>query len=149
VLQEHVLRSSYEYLEQAGSTVFAETTPIPISALPSVRRLPLLVKGLFFLRLAHSGQSKTIKGEGIVLTEKGLQRGKELTINHRLWEHYLAKQDSVLLSHVDYSADLVEHVLSPILVAELRRELAGISDVDLLTVPTSLHPMGDTSSEEK
>ena len=46
-------------------------------------------------------------------------------------------------SHVDHSADLVEHVLSAEMVAELERELAAVGRLPRrLGVPPSVHPLG-------
>ena len=44
--------------------------------------------------------------------------------NHRLWERYLVSYADIAPSHVDWSVDQVEHVLSEELVAELEAELA-------------------------
>jgi manganese/zinc/iron transport system permease protein len=141
VLEEHILRSSYEYLEQQGALAGANSTAVPINALPSIRTRPPLMVWLFLTQLARLGFLNRHGSAHIVLEEKGLERGKELTANHRLWEHYLAKQDTVLISHIDYSADLVEHVLSPSLVAELKRELADM----VAAMPESLHPIATST----
>jgi Mn-dependent DtxR family transcriptional regulator len=44
--------------------------------------------------------------------------------NHHLWEQYLISYADVAPSHVDWSVDQVEHVLSEELVAELEDALA-------------------------
>lgn len=71
------------------------------------------------------------------LTEKGVLLAKSKVRNHRLWEEYLITFASVNSSHVDYSADLVEHVLSKEIVAELEQSLAR-KEADL---PKSVHPI--------
>jgi manganese/zinc/iron transport system permease protein len=43
--------------------------------------------------------------------------------NHRLWEVYLITHADVAPSHVDWDADMIEHVLPPEMVTRLE-ELA-------------------------
>ncbi|HCT45043.1 MAG TPA: iron ABC transporter, partial [Phycisphaerales bacterium] len=43
--------------------------------------------------------------------------------NHALWEQYLVSYADIAPSHVDWSVDLVEHVLSDELVHELEDRL--------------------------
>ncbi len=59
------------------------------------------------------------------LTDRGRRDAARLERNHRLWEQYLMQHADVAASHVDWSADAVEHVLSPQLIAELERTLAS------------------------
>lgn len=58
------------------------------------------------------------------LTEQGRRSAARVERNHRLWEQYLIRHADVAASHVDWSADAVEHVLSPELIAELEQTLA-------------------------
>lgn len=60
---------------------------------------------------------------GLALTSAGRERGARIVRNHRLWEHYLITRADVAPSHVDWSVDQVEHVLSPEIIAELERTL--------------------------
>ena len=63
--------------------------------------------------------------EGVIaLTQAGRERGQRIERNHRLWEQYLITRADVAPSHVDWSVDQVEHVLSPRIIAELERTLA-------------------------
>jgi manganese/zinc/iron transport system permease protein len=66
-----------------------------------------------------------------------------ITRNHRLWEQFLVSYAELAPSHVDHSADLVEHVLSPEMVAELERELAAVGRLPrrLGGVPASVHSL--------
>ncbi|MCA9293406.1 MAG: metal ABC transporter permease [Phycisphaerales bacterium] len=62
-----------------------------------------------------------------VLTTAGAARATRIERNHRLWTQYLISQAEIAPSHVDWSVDQVEHVLSPELIAELESELAAAS----------------------
>ncbi|MDX2115978.1 MAG: iron chelate uptake ABC transporter family permease subunit [Planctomycetota bacterium] len=62
--------------------------------------------------------------DALRLTQRGLIEARRLERNHQLWELYLITHADVAASHVDWSADAVEHVLSAELVRELERELA-------------------------
>ena len=65
-----------------------------------------------------------IAGEGAVtLTEAGLAEARRIVRNHRLWEMYLITHADIAPSHVDHSADMIEHVLGGELVAKLEAEL--------------------------
>ncbi|MEN0021234.1 MAG: iron chelate uptake ABC transporter family permease subunit, partial [Planctomycetota bacterium] len=62
------------------------------------------------------------------VTDVGRERGRRVARNHALWERYLISYADVAPSHVDWSVDQVEHVLSDELVDELERELAAARD---------------------
>jgi Mn-dependent DtxR family transcriptional regulator len=59
----------------------------------------------------------------VVLTEEGARRGARVRRNHTLWEQYLLSYADLAPSHVDWSVDQVEHVLSDELIAELESQL--------------------------
>lgn len=63
-------------------------------------------------------------GAAGALTPPGRARAERFVRNSRLWERYLVTHADVAASHVDWSADLVEHVLSAEMVAQLEREVA-------------------------
>ncbi|MDQ7013335.1 MAG: iron chelate uptake ABC transporter family permease subunit [Planctomycetota bacterium] len=62
-------------------------------------------------------------GTTLRLTEHGRARGARVARNHALWEQYLVTYADIAPSHVDWSVDQVEHVLSEPLIAELERAL--------------------------
>jgi len=62
--------------------------------------------------------------DGIVLRERGRRRGRQVSRNHALWEQYLVSYADIAPSHVDWSVDLVEHVLSEELIRDLEKKLA-------------------------
>lgn len=57
------------------------------------------------------------------LTPAGQSAARRVVHNRQLWEQYLIQFADVAPSHVDWSADAVEHVLSAELVRELERTL--------------------------
>ena len=73
----------------------------------------------------------------LTLTPEGLARGAQVRRNHQLWEQYLISYADIAPSHVDWSVDQVEHVLSEDLVSELEHALAlrGVA------VPNGTHAM--------
>jgi manganese/zinc/iron transport system permease protein len=71
------------------------------------------------------------------LTGRGLAEARRLVRNHRLWELYLMRYADVAASHVDHTADLIEHVLDPEIIQELERTMHARRESD---VPPSPHP---------
>ncbi|MEM1446675.1 MAG: iron chelate uptake ABC transporter family permease subunit [Planctomycetota bacterium] len=65
-----------------------------------------------------------------VPTSAGVERGRQVCRNHRLWEQYLISYADIAPSHLDWTVDRVEHVLSDELVAELE---ATLGDRELVT----------------
>ena len=62
--------------------------------------------------------------------------------NHRLWEEYLMTYADISPSHVDYSADLVEHTLSPEIVRALESALSVKERFsDSAAPPKSVHTL--------
>lgn len=56
-------------------------------------------------------------------TPRGRARGLAVRRNHRLWKAYLVRFAEVAPSHVDLTAERVEHLLAPEIVRELERSL--------------------------
>lgn len=79
---------------------------------------PILLR--FILRL--NGYTDSFARSG-ALTQVGLERGRRVRRNHMLWEQYLITQADIAPSHVDWSVDLVEHVLDEKLIRKLEREI--------------------------
>jgi len=57
-------------------------------------------------------------------TAAGVERGRQVARNHRLWEQYLVSYADIAPSHLDWTVDQVEHVLSEGLIDELERSLS-------------------------
>ncbi len=112
VVEDHLLRALAEQPDAAGTfaTLASERGWRPAMATAIARWASL--RGLV-----------RIEGGRAVATAAGLRRGREVARNHRLWEAYLVRFAAIAPSHVDWSAERIEHVLSPQLVAELERAL--------------------------
>lgn len=75
--------------------------------------------------LASLRREERLQGGELRLTAAGLDRGRTVDRNHRLWEAYLVTHADIAPSHVDWSVDQVEHALDPALVARLEAVLAN------------------------
>ena len=114
---DHILRRLYEEFERRNVAVSADVL-IRRTVLPrgfQAKAALLLLRWQGFLALDGGGQ--------VGFTQPGLARAARLVRNHRLWEQYIHRFGQLAVTHVDYSADYVEHVLSAELVAQLEREL--------------------------
>lgn len=74
------------------------------------------------LRLRGYGR---LGAAGYVASAAGLERGRQVARNHRLWEQYLLSYADVAPGFVDWTVDQVEHVLDRGIVAELEALLAA------------------------
>ena len=141
IAREHMLRSLYEKYESSGVDSL-EAFQVSVHSVSVLSRWPFLLRELLFLRLVNRG-ALVKDGNIIGLTKEGLVEAASLTRAHRLWEQYIVTYGSIASSHVDYSADLVEHFLSPELVAKLEEELIkegrGVVSEEL---PKSIHHLG-------
>lgn len=63
------------------------------------------------------------------LTEAGRIEATRMVRNHRLWELYLITHADIAPSHVDRDADMIEHVLGPVMVASLEKLLVKKPEV--------------------
>ncbi|MCG8508774.1 MAG: metal ABC transporter permease, partial [Rhodospirillales bacterium] len=137
VAQQHVLRALFE-AEETGR-VEAENF-VPLADLERERRwsgvwLEFVVRSLMLRRMTER------RDERLRLTRSGRRDARRITRNHRLWEQFLVAYADLAPSHVDRSADFVEHVLSPEMVAELERQLAEIDRLPAPAMPVSVHPL--------
>lgn len=103
-------------------------SPAPLSAddlraIARQRRWSRPFRALIVLQLRARGMISR-NADGLVLTPAGIERGRRVARNHALWEQYLIEYADIAPSHVDWSVDQVEHVLSGELVARLERALA-------------------------
>jgi manganese/zinc/iron transport system permease protein len=67
----------------------------------------------------------TISNGAVALTDAGRAAGARISRNHRLWEEYLIQYADIAPTHVDWSVDQVEHVLSEELIARLEAALVA------------------------
>lgn len=86
--------------------------------------------GILLRTLAWRGLARR-DGATWSLTDAGARRGAAIARNHALWTAYLVRDASIAPDHVDPSAEAIEHVLDPALVAELERALAGAGEESL------------------
>jgi len=129
-LREHLLRGIYEHEESTGQVGMTPEQLFPIRGW-----------GRFHIRRA----ARDCEREGLVYmasngrvtcTEEGRIESRRLARNHRLWELYMMEYADVAPSHVDRSADQIEHVLGTSLIARLE---AMLPDELIENLPDSPH----------
>ncbi len=136
---EHLLRELYERNEGADS---APTGPLPLASVGVWRALGgferwVITQYLLLKKYVMRGE------DGVYFTPRGLQEAEFLTRAHRLWEEYRMQFGALATTHVDYSADLAEHVLTPELVDLIERSLKGRGSIrEGAGLPGSVHPLG-------
>ncbi len=142
---DHVLRAMYEAVEASGAP--AEQVELGGGAVPVERVLRArgwgAVRGRALLGMLRARGLLSRADGHVRLTARGAEEAQRVTRNHRLWEVFLVRHADLAASHVDRAADLVEHALSPELVAELEAILRA--EGDLLGRETdvqSVHPIG-------
>lgn len=113
IAADHILETMHLREQDEG--------PVPDAMAPAVNRT---VTRFFALTTLWIGRCVTFHRGHWSLTDRGRRRGARVARNHRLWEQYLISHAAVAPSHVDWSADTVEHVLSPELIQELESDLA-------------------------
>jgi len=121
--RQHILRSTYEILENTQSSTPLKNLPIPMELLRKHRywskgELPKLIRQA----RAEDHIERQPSGE-LRLSESGFGEASRITRNHRLWEMYLIKHADIAPSHVDRDADMVEHLLGAEIVRQLEAEL--------------------------
>ncbi len=123
ILEQHILRKMHEQLETvAGGADRHADASVSIADLASERNWSTLRLRVALRWLSARGLLNR-HNHHVSLTESGAREAARTTRNHRLWEAYLVRNADIAPSHVDTSADLVEHVLGDQLVQELEREL--------------------------
>ncbi|MEO0586257.1 MAG: iron chelate uptake ABC transporter family permease subunit [Planctomycetota bacterium] len=120
IAADHLLELAY--LASAagrGSTVHADD----LAGLRRERGWGAAATAVIGAFLSRRGLGRFDAG-AFVATPAGLERGRRVARNHRLWEQYLVSYADIAPSHLDWTVDQVEHVLSDPLVAELEAALA-------------------------
>ncbi len=114
---DHLLEEAHE---RAASSLSADT----VREIARLRGWSApIARGVCFW-LSRAGFARRDSNGGIEVTERGSARGARVSRNHALWEQYLISYADVAPSHVDWSVDQVEHVLSDELIDDLERALA-------------------------
>ncbi|MDX2309069.1 MAG: iron chelate uptake ABC transporter family permease subunit [Hyphomicrobium sp.] len=142
VERQHLLRRIYEHAEETGRRPGARIT---------LRILPATRNWSMFRRLAVLGSlsfDRLLRHDGgtVTLTDAGVREAVRVTRNHRLWERYLVSAAGLEPSHVDRSADLVEHVLDGDIIRRLEEELRAAGRLPRSPgVPDSVHPLAEAT----
>ena len=110
-------------LERAHNTHASSLSQTAIHELASVRGWSFLFRPLVLTALARAGMIQCNRSD-ITITHAGALRGSRVARNHALWEQYLVSYADIAPSHVDWSVDQVEHILSAELIQELEQSLA-------------------------
>lgn len=121
--RQHLLRSTYEILENTQQTKPLKNLPISLDLLRKHRywaksELSKLIRQA----RAEDHLERQPTGE-LRLSESGFGEASRITRNHRLWEMYLITHADIAPSHVDRDADMVEHLLGAEIVQQLEAEL--------------------------
>ncbi|MEM6391409.1 MAG: iron chelate uptake ABC transporter family permease subunit [Planctomycetota bacterium] len=119
IAADHLLELAYlTYRDRPGGPVHADA----IDRLKQKRGWSPLISLLVNLHIARRGLGQSSNGY-FVPTAAGLERGRQVCRNHRLWEQYLVSYADIAPSHLDWTVDQVEHVLSGEIVLELEAAL--------------------------
>ena len=130
IARDHFLRAAYEQLESGAAP--------RLDVIAADRRWSALATAAVRWIVAGTGLAR-FDGETISMTDRGRAEAQRITRNHRLWEEFLVHRADLAASHVDRTADMVEHVLGPELVAELEASLAQRENSR--AIPPSVHPL--------
>ncbi|MCO6432276.1 MAG: metal ABC transporter permease [Deltaproteobacteria bacterium] len=139
VHEENILRTMYKIGENAGDF----SIPVDTGTLLSYRNMALQQMEAALRRLRRKGLVEISEGR-FTLTASGLERAKEVTRFHRLWELYLSKRIQIAPDHVHDEAEEIEHILTPDLEALLLQELGSpIEDPHGRVIPKAAAAEGE------
>ncbi|MEM8836401.1 MAG: iron chelate uptake ABC transporter family permease subunit [Planctomycetota bacterium] len=113
---DHLLEAASEHSDQRLDRA-------QVRALARLRGWSRPFRHSLLVSLQRRWAIRTLPGGVIELTSVGRKLGARIARNHALWEQYLTSYADVAPSHVDWTVDQVEHVLSNDLVRELEAEL--------------------------
>ncbi len=137
--RQHLLRMLLEADEVGDAEGLTRT------GVRSRRAWPGRSLGRAIRQLRSGGAIDVDPSGGLELTTTGREQAARVTRNHRLWEEYLVRHADIAPSHVDWSADLVEHVLSSEMVRQLEESVAARGGA----LPPSVHPLtGDPETAQ-
>ena len=127
MVKVHLLRELGEGIEGLGSPEQAAipSTTIKPKSIAQIRARSGISKTIFAITLRSCEKEGLLirAGSELKLTQAGQARARLLAKKHKLWEEYLHTLAHLPESHLDLSADLAEHALTPELVAELEERL--------------------------
>ncbi|MDX2133081.1 MAG: iron chelate uptake ABC transporter family permease subunit [Planctomycetota bacterium] len=119
IATDHLLEVAHDRRDGRGAGLSARD----VAGVGAERGWPAWFGRAVLWTLRARGLATTDEG-GLRLTDAGRSRGARVSRNHRLWAQYLISHADVAPSHVDWSADQVEHVLPDEVVEALEAQLA-------------------------
>lgn len=117
---DHMLEAAFENTQENGSAARLERSEL--RSLQRQRGASVWFHALVRRWLTSRGLARSNDG-GLVLTERGIERGRAVWRNHALWEQYLMSYADIAPNHVDWNVDRVEHVLDHSMIEQLERAL--------------------------
>ncbi len=122
---DHLLEYAHEHAADHPDSLFGEAELRRVAAIrgwntPFRALLLGILRKQGMVRRASNGH----RG-GVTVSPEGFARGARVARNHALWEQYLVTYADIAPSHVDWSVDQVEHVLSDGFIGELEQKLAA------------------------
>ncbi len=116
---EHLVEAAYEYELEHDAALQRDI----LRAVARRRAWPAWLGSVIVWWARQRGLIRGDSGGAIALTDAGRRDGARISRNHYLWEQYLISYADIAPSHVDWSVDQVEHVLSDALIDELEAAL--------------------------
>ncbi len=117
---DHVCEAAYEHSLESDRPVLTHAL---LQNIARTRGLDPLTRAAVAIALRVRDYVRSTPA-GLEPTPVALSRGARVWRNHRLWEQYLITHADIAPSHVDWSVDQVEHVLSADLIRQLEDALS-------------------------
>lgn len=137
---QHVLRGLYELTEsQTSKTSTENIRGIAFDLLLASNSWSSFRLNQAIERCRREGLVERQDNASLRLTSAGFAEASRLAHEHRLWEMYLITHADIAPARVDQSADAIEHVLEPELIARLEELLRTSRDRE--GVMPSPHPL--------
>lgn len=128
--RRHLLRAMVELAEtHAGASVSRPDLARARAWRPGELRAAIA-------ELSREGLLEIAPANQLRLTASGHIEAARVVREHRLWELFLVRYADIAPSHVDRDADAIEHLISPVMMAELERLLSADH-----TTPPSVIPV--------
>jgi manganese/zinc/iron transport system permease protein len=137
IARDDLIRAIYEQTEMRGEVLHSQPPPVTRDSVLAARSWSQRQVDRLVRWAVNAGLLSHVGEREIRLTADGLASGRRLVRNHRLWELYLIKYADIAAVHVDHTADLIEHIVDPGIVAELEHILEQRDRDD--EVPVSPH----------
>ena len=134
---QHLLRGLFELMESRPDSTSG--AGIPFAELLTLRSWTSHRLTREIERCRRAGLLNRNADASLSLTPAGLQEASRLVHEHRLWELYLITHAEIAPGRVDQSADAIEHVLEPELIAQLENLLR--QNLSVKGVAPSPHPI--------